>query len=189
MTKREIRKSFSDKRKQIPDEALFIMNGKIIDRFRSLSLQGIQYLLSYYPIPERKEFDPAACEQLLQLENAHLNIYWPKLSEDEITMEALLKSTDTKLTKNKYDIEEPDSSTTIEPQLIDAVFVPLLAFDEKGYRVGYGKGYYDRFLSRCAQDVVKIGFSYFEAVDVIDDINQYDIPLSFCITPERVYEF
>jgi 5-formyltetrahydrofolate cyclo-ligase len=55
--------------------------------------------------------------------------------------------------------------------------------------VGYGKGYYDRYLKRCAQDVVKIGFSYFDAIDAIEDINEFDVPLNYCITPMRVYEF
>jgi len=67
--------------------------------------------------------------------------------------------------------------------------IPLLAFDQHGYRVGYGKGYYDKFLSQCREDVVKIGLSFFEPVDNIDDINQFDISLNYCVTPQQVYEF
>jgi 5-formyltetrahydrofolate cyclo-ligase len=164
------------------------MNAQILDMFRNIALQGIEYLLTYYPIAERREFDPSPCEALLKLENDPLNIYLPKLTKEE-WMEAVLKGSADALVPNKYDIPEPPSVNYIDPQLLDAVFVPLLAFDERGYRVGYGKGYYDRFLARCAQDVVKIGFSYFSALEKIDDIDEFDIPLNFCVTPERLYEF
>ena len=72
---------------------------------------------------------------------------------------------------------------------IDLVLVPLLAFDKNGYRVGYGKGYYDKFLSNCRPDVIKIGLSFFDAVDEIEDIDDYDLPLNFCVTPQRLYDF
>ena len=69
------------------------------------------------------------------------------------------------------------------------VFVPLLVYDERGYRAGYGKGFYDRYLQLCKDDVIKIGFSYFAPEPLISDVNEFDIPLNFVITPERIYEF
>ena len=69
------------------------------------------------------------------------------------------------------------------------VLVPLLAFDSKGYRVGYGKGFYDRFLKQCRNDCVKIGLSYFEPIDAINDAGEFDVPLDFCITPQKAYVF
>jgi 5-formyltetrahydrofolate cyclo-ligase len=55
--------------------------------------------------------------------------------------------------------------------------------------VGYGKGCYDRFLALCRPDIIKIGFSYFEPINEISDTDKFDIPLNYCITPERIYEF
>jgi 5-formyltetrahydrofolate cyclo-ligase len=75
------------------------------------------------------------------------------------------------------------------PEEIDLVFVPLLCVDKKGNRVGYGKGYYDKFLKECRRDIIKIGFSYFEPVEKIDDVNRYDVKLNYCITPESFYSF
>jgi len=69
------------------------------------------------------------------------------------------------------------------------VLVPLLSFDKKGFRVGYGKGFYDRFLMQCKSDCIKIGLSYFDPIDVIDDADEFDVPLDFCITPQKVYVF
>jgi 5-formyltetrahydrofolate cyclo-ligase len=65
----------------------------------------------------------------------------------------------------------------------------MLAFDKQGYRVGYGKGFYDRYLKRCQPDVMKVGFSFFPPVDQIEDINANDVPLSYCITPHQIYAF
>ena len=55
--------------------------------------------------------------------------------------------------------------------------------------MGYGKGYYDKFFKECREDVVKIGFSYFDAVDAIDDVNAFDVKLNYCITPNANYTF
>jgi 5-formyltetrahydrofolate cyclo-ligase len=188
MVKKEIRSIYIEKRNQLSTAEMNEMAEKMIDNFRTIALQGAQVILSYYPIAERREFDITACEQLLALENELLQIALPKL-QDNTTMQAIAINNDTKLAENRFNIMEPVSNEVISPQLIDVVFIPLLAFDTKGYRVGYGKGYYDRYLAQCAQDVVKIGFSWFEALDAIDDINDYDVPLNYCITPTRVYEF
>jgi 5-formyltetrahydrofolate cyclo-ligase len=72
---------------------------------------------------------------------------------------------------------------------MDVVFVPLLAFDENGQRVGYGKGFYDRFLNECKEDVITVGLSFFEAENELIEANATDVPLRYCVTPERVYEF
>ena len=189
MVKKEIRSSYIDKRNELSAAELKDMTERIVNNFRTVALQGTQVLLSYYPIPERKEFDVSICEQLLALENESLQIAWPKLMPDYLSMQAIALNKNTVLAENKFNIPEPVSNEVITPQLIDVVFVPLLAFDMKGFRVGYGKGFYDRFLPLCAEDVVKIGFSYFEAIDAIDDVNEYDVPLNYCITPMRVYEF
>jgi 5-formyltetrahydrofolate cyclo-ligase len=69
------------------------------------------------------------------------------------------------------------------------VFVPLLAFDKKGHRVGYGKGFYDRFLSDCKPETIKIGLSFFEAEESISAILPSDIRLDFCVTPTEIIVF
>ncbi len=69
------------------------------------------------------------------------------------------------------------------------IFVPLLAIDKKGFRIGYGKGFYDKWLAHCRQDCIKVGFSYFEPIDRIDGLHEFDLPLDICITPHNVYVF
>jgi 5-formyltetrahydrofolate cyclo-ligase len=69
------------------------------------------------------------------------------------------------------------------------VLIPLLAFDRQGFRVGYGKGFYDRFLSLLSQKTIKIGLSNFAPVERIEDINKYDVKMDFCVTTEQVWHF
>jgi len=69
------------------------------------------------------------------------------------------------------------------------ILIPLLCFDKQGFRVGYGKGFYDRFLPNCRNDIIKVGLSLFESVDKIDDVNEYDVRMDFCVMSDRVFLF
>jgi len=96
---------------------------------------------------------------------------------------------DTAYTTNQYGITEPKEGIELKPTDLDLIFVPLLICDEQGFRVGYGKGFYDKFLAQCKSDAITLGFNYFSPIDKIQDTDEYDIPLNYCITPEHIYEF
>ena len=104
-------------------------------------------------------------------------------------MEALLLSPETVYQPNAFGIMEPGSGEVLLPIQIDLVLVPLVAVDLSGYRVGYGKGYYDRFLSTCSKEMITVGFSFFDPLPSIEDLGQHDVPLKFCITPNHTYAF
>jgi 5-formyltetrahydrofolate cyclo-ligase len=91
--------------------------------------------------------------------------------------------------KNKWNIPEPAEGIEVPAHKIDVVFVPLLAFDLEGHRVGYGKGFYDIFLAGCRKDVMKIGLSLFEAEERISGVLSSDVPLDYCVTPHKIYDF
>ena len=95
----------------------------------------------------------------------------------------------TRYIENKFNILEPDSSEEVLPSELDVIFIPLLCFDKQGNRVGYGGGYYDKFLSKTNKKSLKIGLSFFEPVDQIEGIHNIDITLDICVTPEKVYNF
>ena len=104
-------------------------------------------------------------------------------------MTHFLLTDNTKIKKNEYNIPEPVDGIEVASKKIEVVFVPLLAFDKKGNRVGYGKGFYDKFLSECNPETLKIGLSFFEAEEQIEDVFESDIQLDYCVTPKSIYQF
>ena len=94
----------------------------------------------------------------------------------------------TKLKLNRWNVLEPINGIELKPKSIQVVFVPLLAYDCYGDRVGYGKGYYDKFLSKCGEECLKIGLSFFNPEKKILT-SPKDIRLNFCVTPKKIYNF
>lgn len=189
MIKKTVRKDYLQRRMDIPEEDLQQQTALMAFNFKKLTFPPVNYLLSYSPLQSRREFDVSVCEDQLKQKNPSLQTAWPRIEEQSHDMEACLVQRGGYFVKNRYNILEPISTHIIEPELLDVIFLPLVAFDERGYRIGYGKGYYDRYLARCRVDIIRVGFCFFEAVRGIEDINQYDVPLDFCITPYRIYEF
>ncbi|MFD2572321.1 5-formyltetrahydrofolate cyclo-ligase [Spirosoma soli] len=98
---------------------------------------------------------------------------------------------DTALLNNRWGIPEPVvwQRQPVRSESIDLILVPLLAFDQQGHRVGYGGGFYDRFLAECRPDCLKVGLSLFEPVERIDEVEITDVRLDKCVTPQSVYSF
>jgi 5-formyltetrahydrofolate cyclo-ligase len=90
---------------------------------------------------------------------------------------------------NRYGIPEPTNGTPVPLSAIDLVFVPLLGYDVKGQRVGYGQGFYDRFLSACAPNVLFVGLSYFPPVNEITGCEPTDTRLNYCIHSNGIVRF
>lgn len=189
MLKRIVRNDYLQKRIQLSADDVQDKTTTILREFSRFPLPPCNFLLSYCPVTERNEFNVELCVDQLKAKDAQMRVAWPRIDPESESMEAYLVDNNGLFAKNRYNILEPISGKWIAPESFELVFVPLVVFDERGYRVGYGKGYYDRYLKRCRAEVVKIGFSFFEAVDEIDDITEFDVPLTFCITPSRVYEF
>ena len=104
-------------------------------------------------------------------------------------LEHILLTDSTKIRTNSWGIPEPDKGILIKPNQLDVVFTPLLSYDEIGHRVGYGKGFYDDFLSNCKSEVIKVGLSFFKSVDQIDGIRSEDISLDYCVNPKEIINF
>lgn len=142
----------------------------------------------FLPIIKNKEVNTWPIVNLL-LDKENCKVVVSRSSLITNSMEHYYYDHETKLIDNKWGIPEPVEGILVDPKDIDMVLVPLLAFDKKGMRVGYGKGYYDRFLSECRADVIKTGISLVTPVDQIMDVNNQDIPLDNCITPLGNYNF
>lgn len=112
-----------------------------------------------------------------------------KTDFDRIQLSHHLLTPETRLVTNKWGVSEPAEDNLFPIDQIDIVILPLLTFDLFGYRVGYGKGYYDRFLGENSTQPIKIGLSLFPPVDEIADVDHHDVRLDHCITPEINYSF
>ena len=189
MKKKEIRQKYKELRKELSDPALEKLHDLLLIRFQQLQLPFLHYVHAYLPMEHLREPDTYHILEYLKFQNPGLRIVIPKTDFVKNSFENILYTDQTELVKNEYNIFEPANGERIEADLMDLVLVPLLAFDLSGDRVGYGKGFYDRFLSGCRNDTFKVGISLFEPLDRIEDTDEFDIPLTHCVTPERIYEF
>lgn len=189
MIKSQIRSEYLSKRMALSQQQVHQYLAMMLEHFHKISFSNIRYVLSYIPMVERNEVVPKYFEEILRDNHANYTLCFPKTDFKMHNMIAIIDDDKMQLSTNKYGITEPVNGNDITASFIDIIFVPLIAFDKKGYRVGYGKGLYDRFIPQCRKNVTTIGLSFFEAIDEIADTNQFDVPLKYCITPQRLYEF
>ena len=187
MDKNTLRKVYKEKRGTLDSETMEDLSIAIANNaLRSRIWHHSTYHI-FLPISRQKEIDTSYLLTIIQGKDKNAVISRSDFSDG--SMRHYLLTDSTVIRNNSYGIPEPQSGIELHPEQLDVVFIPLLAYDTLGNRVGYGKGYYDRFLASCRKDVLKIGLSFFEPCEPISDISENDIPLDMCITPETVYEF
>lgn len=186
MTKKELRLNYIQKRKLLSFSEIDDLSLEIANQVLSLPIWSLSYYHIFLAITEQKEIDTNYILSILQGKDK--NIVIPRVKSKE-TLEHFLLTDSTLLQKNALHIPEPIDGIEILPIKMDVVFIPLLAFDKNGNRIGYGKGYYDRFLAECKPGVIKIGISLFPAEEELISIDRNDVPLDYCITPKMIYSF
>jgi 5-formyltetrahydrofolate cyclo-ligase len=184
MLKKDLRKKYKDLRQSLTPEAIEDKSLAIANRLLRLDIWDKIYYHLFLSIEEQKEIDTEFILQILAGKDKEIVV--SKSDFGTLGMTHYLLTDNTKIKKNEYNIPEPVYGLEVPVTKIDVVFVPLLAFDLKGNRVGYGKGFYDKFLSECKPETIKIGLSFFEAEELIDDISENDIQLDSCVTPNKI---
>jgi 5-formyltetrahydrofolate cyclo-ligase len=186
MTKAELRKQAISFRKSLTKADVAHLSRKLLDNFKKLDFLSVQSIHVFLPIEEKGEPDTFLLIEWLKQNYPDIKIIVPKADFKSLQMTHHVLTDHADLQKNIFNILEPQESA-LHSGDIDMVIVPLLAFDLAGYRVGYGKGFYDRFLRGI--QTFKVGLSLSEPVDRISDVDAYDIPLDCCITPSACYDF
>ncbi len=189
MKKNDIRKQYLKKRKELSYDEYLSSEALIMEKFKSIDFSNVNYLHTFLPFKLNKEFDTFGLIKYIRDNHPDINIVIPKADFQTAVMLSLLYESGTILQENEIGISEPINGDVINPSKLDMVIVPLIGFDVNGNRVGYGKGFYDRFFVDCKPDVQKIGISFFDAIDSVDDINEYDVKLTSCISPNNFYHF
>ena len=187
MNKKEARKKSKEERQKLSFEQVDEKSLAIANQLVQMDIWNKTYYHLFLPIEEQKEVNSEYILNILQAKDKEIVI--SKSDFATTSMTHYLLTDNTKIKKNVYNIPEPINGLLVPSEMIDVVFVPLLAYDKLGNRVGYGKGFYDKFLSECKPDVIKIGLSFFEPEDLIDDVFENDVKLDFCVTSERVIYF
>jgi 5-formyltetrahydrofolate cyclo-ligase len=189
MQKKEARRIFKQKKEALSASQQMKWDDLLLIQFQTVDWPQLSTVLSFYPILEMKEINSFILTDYLHFRNPSLQLFYPKTNFNDYSMQAIHCTADTSFEENANGLFEPAQGEPVNPLELDMVIVPLLAFDKKGYRVGYGKGFYDRFLQSCHDDCLKVGVSYFEPVEAIEDTAEFDVPLDLCITPQQVYVF
>ncbi|MHA7942658.1 5-formyltetrahydrofolate cyclo-ligase [Formosa sp. 3Alg 14/1] len=187
MTKAELRKLYKTKRKSLTLESCDDLSIEISNQLLKLPIWDKSFYHIFLTIEEQKEVNTEFILNILSGKDK--NIVVSKSDFKTGLMDHVLLTDATTIKKNSYNIPEPIDGIPIPNSSIEVVFIPLLAFDTFGNRIGYGKGFYDRFLEACNPETIKIGLSFFEAETKISDVYHSDIPLDYCVTPNKIYTF
>lgn len=190
MTKAELRETYLKKRRALSEKEYSMLSHSLYEKFVShFDMESIKVLHTYLPLAKNKEPDTWILIDWIGVKFPEIKVSLPRINYDTEALDSVYFDDRFQLQVNKWGLEEPLKGVPTSPREIDVVIVPLLAFDINGNRVGYGKGYYDKFLATCRADCRRVGLSFFEPVEEISDIDAYDIPLNYCITPTEFYTF
>ncbi len=188
--KKTIRKAYLQKRLDLSRAEYEVLNAKLVEQIAKIDWSMYGNIHLFLPIAKFNEIDTFPMISYLRKKYPLLQIIISRTNFEKKEMEHVLFDPEhIFLEKNKFDIPEPFGGTLFPVEKIDVVWVPLLAFDRNGHRVGYGKGFYDRFLGQCRSDTLKIGLSFFGPVDEIVDASDQDIMLDRCICPDKIWDF
>ena len=190
MNKQELRIHYKRKREKLSENEIAEMSLGIANNALKLPIWDYSFYHLFLSIPKLKEVDTEFLLHILTGKDKHIVVSKSNFTSQTLTHFLLTDAVSLK--PNAWGIPEPienSDALEISPKKIEAVFVPLLAFDKMGHRIGYGKGFYDRFLAECSPKTLKIGLSFFPPEEKLEEIFTTDIPLDYCVTPEKTYDF
>ena len=186
MTKKELREKYLKERKKWSHSEVQLLSDKIFSNFQSR-----------FPIsPSQKNHIIMTISHLNEVEtDSFIQYFWennvqvfvPKMVGNQLI--AVEYNSDTKMESNSWGISEPAGSEDAAVIDYDYILTPLLYCDKNGNRVGYGKGYYDRFFSEISVKCLKIGLSFFQPKEIIEDVSHWDTRLDYLITPDTILSF
>ncbi|HET8887064.1 MAG TPA: 5-formyltetrahydrofolate cyclo-ligase [Salinimicrobium sp.] len=187
MKKPQLREKYLKLRLRMTAEEIEEQSLLIANKLLELRIWDLNFYHLFLTITEKKEIDTEPILHILQGKDK--NIVLSRCNVNTGTLHNFLLTDNTIIKKNKWNIPEPVNGVEVPSEQIDVVFVPLMAYDKEGNRIGYGKGFYDNFLATCRENVIKIGLSFFDPEPHISEVYASDIALDFCVTPTQIFHF
>ena len=193
-TKAALRRAALAQRRALPAQEMARRSAQLCAGFfEQFPVAEWRWLHVFLPLLAKNEPDTWPIIRRVWAESQSPRLAAPVVQPDGISLQHYELTPGTPLITSRWGIPEPMPEPTAEvlPAQLDAVLVPLLACDQRGHRVGYGGGFYDRFLAQCWPGARFIGLSILgdEPVDAITDVLPTDVPLHACITPGGVWNF
>jgi 5-formyltetrahydrofolate cyclo-ligase len=186
MNKQEIRQQYKSMRLALEATQKQEKEHALVQRLFDLPIWDNTKLVHVFlPIAAQHEIDTLPIVHAVWQKNIAVCV--PKMIEQGL--ETFLLEKETPCKENALGIPEPMLGEKIDGKQIDVILLPLLAFDEKGYRIGYGKGYYDYFVANLDSHVLKIGLSLFPPLtEPITELHDKDLQMDYCVFPEGLWQ-
>ena len=194
LTKAALRRAALAQRKALPPEEVARRSAQLCAGFfQHFPVAKWRWLHVFLPLLAKNEPDTWTIIRRVWAEELPVQLAAPVVQPDGISLRHYALTPDTPLVANRWGIPEPAAvlGAEVQPAQLDAVLVPLLACDQRGHRVGYGGGFYDRFLAQCRPGALFIGLSILEEEPIakIADVLPTDVPLHACLTPGGMWNF
>jgi 5-formyltetrahydrofolate cyclo-ligase len=188
MNKKELR-LWLRRRRALLSEAEWRERNTEVLKLLKQEVERIQPKLIHSFLPKKGEKEPDVRPLLEQMKDIIIAV--PKTLPGTFQMQHFVYEGPSSVSLNPMGIPEPVEGTEpIDIKHIDLVLVPMLGFDLQGQRLGYGGGYYDRFLANeCRADVIKIGLSLLPPLEEPLAAEPHDVPLDAVICPVGVYRY
>ena len=182
MKKQELRALYKQKRNNLTEIQIKGLQENIYQQIYNLDFSTVKNVHLFLSMPKFKEIDTTTL--ITYFRNKNKRIVVSKCNFKDNTLSHFYLEEDTVLSFNKFGVLEPVAAELVEENKLDLIFIPMLISDDKKFRVGYGKGFYDRFLLNCRKDAKFIGLNFFPPITAIEDKNEFDIPLHQVIYPK-----
>lgn len=192
MDKKTIRQAKKNLRQQLSEAVLDDLSQQLCHQFLyhfHATLLTVKTISVFMSDEKRHEPNTHYLIKAIEQKFKKINITTPKVDFETKTFQNILIDVDTEFELNRYGIAEPTSGEILANDNLDLVIVPLLAFDAKGNRLGYGGGYYDRMLSQTNSNCLKIGYSLFDVELEVLPAEKHDVLLNAVACPHKVYFF
>jgi len=187
-TKEEFRRKYRQLRKKLSEEDVHELSLRLtqqVEKWLAWKPEWDHFHL-FFPIARFTEVNTFFLKAVL--ERMDKTLYTSQVIKESLKLETLKLPKDAAFFLDEWGIPVPQESLRTTSEKIEVIFLPLLAYDKAGNRLGFGKGYYDAFLAELERPVVKVGLSFFEPEDRLP-VDAHDIPLDFCITPRQIHAF
>lgn len=190
--KNALRKELIAQRRSIAPEAMKQNNLRIFEGWRNrFTLKSVRYFHIFQSISSFNEIDTQPFVNYAWSRHSHVRVVVPIVEKGKDDLLHVEMMPEQEMQTSSWGIPEPVPPWKhVFPMQMDMVLVPLLGFDMRGHRLGYGKGFYDRFLNLCRPKCLKIGLALEMGKQGKNLLTHSgDVPLDFIVTEAEIYRF